>query len=503
MNNICLVLTESKGIINKNIYGHFSEHIGGVFYDGLWVGEDSAVPNIRGFRKSLVESFKKIKPPVLRWPGGCFAETYNWLDGIGKRESRPTTVNWWYRDDSRTESNQVGTHEFADFCKLVGAEPYFAANITSTTALEIRNWIEYCNFPQGLTSLSKLREENGSAEPFNVMYWGIGNENWGGGGNMTPQMYAREFLRYTTICGSLNIVLPQGERAKWIACGPNGHDTNWTKGFFEEYRYNPGWSDSLYGFAMHYYCGSAGHPLEFTEDEYYRMLSQADEMQNIIHMHRAVMDKYDPQRKIKLIVDEWGCWHPGGSGPSKGYNLFEQQSTMRDALVAGLTLNIFNNNCDTVGMANVAQLCNNLHSLYLAGGDNFVETPNYFVFDMYKTHKNGKQIQIIDDFETIGVKDRADIKSVSSSASANDNGDITITLVNMDYSREKEVKLTSFGGEISGKADITVLMADDPRSHNSFENPTAVQPTSYNTDIKEGCTVILPKSSVVSIVIHK
>ena len=215
------------------------------------------------------------------------------------------------------------------------------------------------------------------------------------------------------------------------------------------------------------------------------------------------MDYYDPKRTLPLIIDEWGCWHQGGTGPSKGYNLFEQQSTMRDALVAGLTLNIFNNSCDVVAMANAAQLCNNLHSLYLAGKDNFVETPNYFAFDMYKTHQNAKQINIIDDFEMIRVRDRADIKSISASASVNDNGDITITLVNMDYHQNKAIKLTSFGGKISGKADITVLTADDPRSHNSFENPKAVQPMSYNKIINENDIITLPKSSIVSIVITK
>jgi len=268
----------------------------------------------------------------------------------------------------------------------------------------------------------------------------------------------------------------------------------------EEIKYNPG---SFYGFSLHYYCGAAGHPLSFDEDEYYQMLSQANRMEELILNHRAVMDYYDPKRSLGLIVDEWGCWHQGGTGPSSGYNLFEQQSTVRDALVAGLTLNIFNNNCDAVVMANAAQLCNNLHSLYLAGGDNFVETPNYFVFDMYKTHQGGKQIKIADDFETLKVKDRADIKSVSASASINNDGDITVTFVNMDYKREKEVKLSAFGKSIGGAAEITVLTADDARAYNSFENPKAVQPSAYSANIGEGGVITLPKSSVVSVVIKK
>ena len=498
MNHICLNFAESKGTINKNIYGHFSEHIGGVFYDGLWVGEDSPVENIRGFRKSLVESFKKINPPVLRWPGGCFAETYDWRDGIGPRNRRPVRVNWWYNDDRRTEPNQVGTHEFVDFCRLVGAAPYFAANITSTSPIEIRNWIEYCNFPENLTSLAKLRGDNGDAAPLGVEYWGIGNENWGGGGNMTPQMYAREFARYKAICDSVN-----NTGCKFIACGPNGGDLNWTKGFLEEYRYNTDHPGSLYGFSLHYYCGAAGHPLKFSEDEYYQMLSQANRMDSLIKSHRAIMDYYDPKRTLGLVVDEWGCWHQGGTGPSAGYNLFEQQSTMRDALVAGLTLNIFNNACDVVVMANVAQLCNNLHSLYLAGGDNFVETPNYFVFDMYKTHQNGRQIPVLDDFGTIKVKDRGDIKSVSVSASSDSEGNLTVTFVNLDYQKEKEVKLSAFGGDVAGPAVLTALTCKDAHSHNSFDNPEAVRPVSRDMAIDAETPIVLPKSSVVSLVIKK
>jgi len=496
LNNICLNFASSKGTINKNIYGHFAEHIGGVMYDGLWVGEDSPIENIRGFRKSLVDSFKKLNPPILRWPGGCFAETYDWRDGIGERSSRPTTINWWYSEDKRTESNQVGTHEFMDFCRLVGAEPYFAANITTTTALEIRNWIEYCNFPKSHTTLATLRGTNGDAEPFNVKYWGIGNENWGGGGNMSPQMYAREFMKYSRICDSVNNI-----DCKFIACGPNGYDTEWTKGFMEECMRSNEHPSSFYAVSLHYYCGTTGHPLEFTEEQYYKQLSQAAEMQTVLDRHNDIVGTYDPERKLKLIVDEWGCWHPNGSGPSNGYNLFEQQSSVRDALVAAMTLNIFNNNCDVVVMANVAQICNNLHSLYLAGADNFVETPNYHVFDMYKTHQDGKMIQVLDDFETIEIKDGQDIKTVSASASVNESGAVTITLANLDYSRDIEVKLTSFGGEVGGNAAVTVLTADDPRACNTFENPTNVVPQTYMRDIKDGDTIVLPKASVVSVVI--
>ena len=230
MHQITIDFAHSKGTINPNIYGHFSEHIGGVFYDGLWVGEDGKVENIRGFRKALVDSFKKINPPVLRWPGGCLAETYDWRDGIGPREKRPRRVNWWYAWDGRIEPNHIGTHEFMDFCRMVGAEPYFAANMTTVSPLHIRNWIEYCNLPAGLTTLTDERAANGSVEPFNVQFWGIGNENWGGGGQMTPEMCAREYIRFTTVCRGLGV-----ENMKFILCGPNGDDVEWTRRVMKEW----------------------------------------------------------------------------------------------------------------------------------------------------------------------------------------------------------------------------------------------------------------------------
>ena len=314
-------LQKSKGTISPRIYGHFSEHIGGVFYDGLWVGEDSKIENVRGFRKKLVDSFRRIHPPVLRWPGGCFAETYDWRDGIGPRDQRPERANWWYYSDHRTESNQVGTHEFIDFCRMVGAEPYIAANMTTTTALNIRNWIEYCNFPADRTTLSRERAKNGDPEPFNVRLWGIGNENWGGGGQMSPEMNVREYLRYSTVCDSLD----RGN-LKFIMCGANAHEVEWTRRCMKEWASGRPHVAPTWGMSVHYYCGTAGTPQEFTEDQWYELLFKADFMRRIVDDHRAAMDEFDPDRKIRLVVDEWGCWHKDGTGPSKGYNLFEQQS---------------------------------------------------------------------------------------------------------------------------------------------------------------------------------
>ena len=498
MNRIRLVSSESKGTINPNLYGHFSEHIGGVFYDGLWVGEDSPVENVRGFRKSLVDSFKKIAPPVLRWPGGCFAETYDWRDGIGPRETRPTRVNWWYSHDKRTESNQVGTHEFMDFCRMVGAEPYFAANMTSVGALHIRNWVEYCNFAQGQTTLAKEREANGSPEPFNVKYWGIGNENWGGGGQMTPEMCAREYVRYATICNSID----KGN-LKFILCGANGPDVDWTRRVMQEWKRRTWEEFPTYGMSVHYYCGTAGDPRFFTEDEWYQQLFQANKMQKLLDDHRAAMDEFDPERKIGLIVDEWGCWHKDGSGPSKGYNLFEQQSSMRDAVVAALTLNLFNNRCDTIAMANVAQLCNNLHSLYLAGEEHFVETPNYHVFDLYQSHKGGRQIHAINECGTLEREGQLPMDKVSVSASMQPDGSVTVTLANLSMTESADIILSGVDLCLDGNAVIRTLAHEDVHAHNSFENPFMVQPKQENRTFREGDCVTVPAGGVVAIVLQR
>ncbi len=463
MHQVTIDFTNSKGTINKDIYGHFAEHIGGVFYDGLWVGEDSKIENIRGFRKALVDSFAKINPPVLRWPGGCFAETYDWRDGIGPRDKRPTRVNWWYSHDKRTESNAVGTHEFMDLCHMLNTEPYFAANMTTVTPLHIRNWMEYCNFPSGVTTLADERAANGSAEPFNIKYWGIGNENWGGGGQMTPEQCAREYLRFSTICNSLD----KGNY-KFIMCGANGHDIEWTRRLLMAFG-DRKWEEApTYGMSVHYYCGTAGSPTSFSEDQWYQQLFQADYMQAVLDDHRAAMDEFDPERKIKLIVDEWGCWHKDGSGPSKGYNLFEQQSSMRDAVVAAMTLDMFNNRCDSIAMANIAQLCNNLHSLYLASGENFVETPNYFVFDMYKNHQDAKHLEAYVSAPIMEKEGFKPLKTLSASASEK-NGQVTITLSNLHMTQSAKVNLCGIGKSLAGNATITLLHSTNPQDHNKYQ----------------------------------
>ena len=480
MERICLVGCEGRGIVAPEIYGHFSEHIGGMFRDGVWVGEEAPVPNTRGFRNFVIEKFRAIRPPVLRFPGGCFAETYDWRDGIGPRAERPKTLNFWYGHDHRVETNEVGVHEFTDFCRMVGAKPYLAANLTAMTPLDMRNFVEYCDMPENTTSLAALRAKNGSPEPFGVRYWGIGNENWGGGGNMTPEQYAREYVRYATTVDSANL-----NGAKYVACGANCFDVGWTERFMREFRAK---GCNLWGLSFHYYCGSAGDCVNFNEEDWDKLVANAGRMRELIERHRAAMRTFDPEEKVKIVCDEWGCWHNAGTGPSKGFNLFEQQSTMRDAVITALTLNIFNDNCDVVAMANVAQLCNNLHCLFLTGGEHAIVTPTYHVFDMMKAHQGGRHIHVA------GAP-----KDVSVSASEKD-GAITLTAANLSYGEAKEIELTSFDVPLPAHASATTLSAT-PQACNTFENPDAVRPSPAVSLPFDGKALrfALPAASVVSI----
>ncbi|MBQ6680398.1 MAG: alpha-N-arabinofuranosidase [Lachnospiraceae bacterium] len=489
--------TRSKGTIAPELYGHFSEQIGGVFYDGIYVGEESSVENIHGFRKALVDRFKALKPPVLRWPGGCFSETYDWRDGIGPKKDRPRRANWWYSFDHRVESNQVGTHEFMDFCRLTGAEPYLAANMTSVPALHIRDWIEYCTFPAGSTTLADERAANGDPAPFPLRYVGIGNENWGGGGQMSPEMCAREYIRFSTILKSL------GQDLRLVMCGANGDDLHWTRGLMAEWAKRSWQEMPTWGVSIHYYNNFlyGSDPLTFDEKGWYDEMFGADHTRRILLNHRAAMDEWDPERKLKIVLDEWGNWHRDGSGPSHGFNLFEQQSNMRDALVAAVTLNIFNEHCDILGMANVAQLCNNLHSLFLAGGDGFTVTPNYHVFDMYKEHQGGRQLHTEVQAEVLEREGLDPLCTLSASASEKD-GALTLTLANLSLTEAKTVTVEGLTANAAGSENnartgsFTVLHAADPMTVNTFEDPEAVHPVTETLGVYEGMRLTLPAASV-------
>src|SRR6202522_4888587 len=405
-----VLLDEVTGTISPNIYGHFIEHIGGVVYDGVWVGENSKIPNIGGIRKDLVEEMRKIKAPVVRFPGGCFADSYDWRDGIGPSEKRPRRTNFWEGVESssspanhRYDPNEFGTNEFAHFCKLIGSEPYLAANVRSLPAEEFYRWVEYCNSPAGSTTLADSRAGGGYKDPFNVRYWGIGNESWGCGGNFTAQEYAVEFRRFTTWVPRFG----KENELSFIGSGPHVDDWSWTRGFFEEIAKKGRWQlRGIYGWALHHYAWNLsrgrtrdcvqgkGDALKFDSVDWYELLREGDRMEGLINGHWQVMGEEDPEHWVKLVVDEWGPWYKPGSEATPGDQL-EQMPTLRDAVFSGMTLDIFNRHPEKVAMANCAQLINCLNSLYLAHGDKFVVTPVGHVFAMYAAHQGGQGLRKI------------------------------------------------------------------------------------------------------------
>lgn len=486
MKKIHIIYPEKIGTIAPEIYGHMTEHIGGVIYDGIWVGKDSKIPNIRGFRKDLVEKLKKISPAVVRWPGGCFAETYHWYDGVG--ENRPVRPSFWTcRNQGRLESNEVGTHEFMDFCEMIGAKPYLAIGVTAITPMEARDWMDYCISPRGSTTLALEREKNGHPEPFEIPYWGIGNENWGDGGNMTPEEYALEYRRFTK---TLDNMVVKDPRYQFIVGGANGRDFAWTHGVLGNLANS---TAPVQGYSAHFYT-SQEHPYGYDREIWYKTLNRGMVMEDLIERHYAVAKSYKMEEKAKLVIDEWGIWYADGTtGPSKGYNLYEQQSTIRDAVFAAMTLNIFNNECDKVRMANIAQLCNNLQSLFLAGGEHCVTTPTYHVFDLYKGHQNGEALKTVAE-DNVGAEN-----AVSVSASVKD-GRMTVTLANLSYDEERDVELDLLGAEWQGLAKARILASPDKMLSNTFENPDAIVPRDVEVDVTK--PINLPAASVLALEIE-
>ena len=451
----------SRGTINKNIYGHFSEHLGRCIYQGMFVGKDSKIPNVNGMRADVVEALKNIAVPVLRWPGGCFADEYHWQDGIGPQENRKRMVNTNW--GGVVEDNSFGTHEFMELCEQIGCEPYINANVGSGTVREMAEWVEYCN-SDGDSSVVQQRWANGRKESWNVKYWGVGNESWGCGGNMRPEYYADEFRRYQTYCRKY------GDRKLCkIACGPSDGDYNWMEVLMERAgRY----MDAI---SLHYYtlCGDTwqekGSSTEFTESDFYKTMVRAGRMEELVTRHSAIMDKYDPAKRVGLIVDEWGTWYDVEPGTNPGF--LYQQNTMRDAMVAAITLNIFNKHCDRVVMANIAQTVNVLQSVILTEGDRMALTPTYHVFDLYKAHQDAKEIACTVEADEVG-EGKWTLEQVTASASEK-NGVTTVTLANLSAHKPVEVVISG----IAVKAVSGRILQGKMDQFNDFDNsPLSEQP---------------------------
>jgi alpha-N-arabinofuranosidase len=483
-----ILLDEKIGTVNPHIYGHFVEHLGGVVYDGIWVGEKSKVRNYQGMRAELVDALKLIKAPNARYPGGCFADSYNWRDGVGPRANRPVRTNFWNNDPAmkqkpnspgRFEPNTFGTNEFIKFTELIGAAPYLAANLRGLAANDFYEWVEYCNSPAGSTSGAKMRAtgELGSREPFKVEWWGVGNESWGCGGDFLPEEYAQEFRRYTSSVPAYGLPM------KFIGSGANGDDYNWTRKFFERSAEKGGWVfDRMYGWSIHHYSWNASggrtydwvagksDAVKFDDEQHYNLLQEADRMDGILRENWRIMGEYDRRHKTKFIVDEWGSWHRAGTEVGDNY-LLSQQVTMRDALVSGLTLDTFIRHADKVVMANAAQLVNCLHSLFLAYEDKFILTPNYHVFEMHLPHMNGQAVRSEFFAEPIAYsRNNKPSTLVGLAGSASLTGKtLTLTVSNPHLSEAVETEIKLRGARVS--SGTARVLAGDARAHNTFENP--------------------------------
>lgn len=486
MNRLRIDADRRQAVINRNIYGHFAEHLGRCVYEGLWVGEESEIPNTRGIRDDVVEALKRIRVPVLRWPGGCFADEYHWRDGVGPPGERPEMVNTHW--GGVTENNHFGTHEFMELCERLDCAPYICGNVGSGTVREMQQWVEYLTF-EGRSPMADLRRANGREAPWRLPYFGVGNENWGCGGHMRPEYYADQYRRYQTYVRNLS-----GNEVFKIACGPNGADYAWTETLMRSA------AGRMDGLALHYYCGTgekSRSATEFDERDWFVLLRKARRMDELISRHATIMDRHDPDKRVALIVDEWGTWH--ATEPNTNPRFLYQQNTLRDALVAGVTLNIFNHHCDRVRMANIAQTVNVLQAMVLTDGPKMLTTPSYHVFEMYAGHQDATLCPTHLECEEY-TSEKESIPSLSASVSRSAEQRILATLCNLHHEKEHELECVVRGASVE-RVSARVLTADTMSAHNTFEQHDRISPLPLR-DIQKhpgGFTVLLPGRSVVAI----
>ena len=488
MKKISIVINadDRLGHISPEIYGHFSEHLGRCIYNGIYVGENSPIPNTDGIRNDIIEAFRNIKAPVFRWPGGCFAEEYHWQDGIGEKALRRKIVNTNW--GGVTEDNSFGTHEFMRFCELVGCKPYINVNVGSGSVREMSEWIEYMT-SDAESPLTEQRKKNGRAEPWKLEYLGVGNENWGCGGNMRPEYYADVYKRYQTFCRNYS-----GNRLYRIACGPSSADYNWTEVMMKNLD-----SNNVDAIDLHYYTMPVWPEMEsatdFDDELYYKTIAAANFSDELITRHSEIMNRYDPEKKIGLVIGEWGCWHKVEEGTNPGF--LYQQNTMRDAIVAAIELNVFNRHSDRVVMANLAQAVNVLQSVILTEGDKMIKTPTYHVFDLFKTHQNNEAVYCYTQNENMSEGKNAPMISVS--ASVNEKS-MTVTVANCSLTEEAAVECSIFGFKASSVS--CRILTNEAHSYNDFDCPDRVSITEHTAVIKDNVLKLnIPPCAVVECVV--
>jgi len=482
--------------ISRQIYGHFSEHLGRCIYEGLYVGDDENIPNRKGMRSDVIDALKEIKVPLLRWPGGCFADTYHWRDGIGNNRKRIVNTCW----GDVVEDNSFGTHEFFELCEQLGCETYINGNVGTGTLQEMCDWIEYMTFP-GESPLSLERAANGHKDPWVIDYFGVGNESWGFGGFMQPEYYAGIYRHYQTFLKNYNEEHPY----KKVCVGPNEDDYRWTEEVLENcYAYphpegRHGFMDIL---SIHYYVipgtwENKGSATSFTDNEYYTTLKKAHKMDEILKKNTEILEKFDPEGNIGFAVDEWGCWFDVEKGTNPGF--LYQQNTMRDALVASVTFDIFNKHCKRVKLACIAQMVNVLQSVVLTDKDKMILTPTYHVFNMYKVHQDATLINAeLCDVPKMNI-DGEEVDIVTSTISENEAGEINISLTNISLENQQEVEI-SIDNCDKKKIKASILHAD-MMAHNTFENPEAVTIKDFEGYSVEGnrIKIVIPPCSILGI----
>lgn len=469
MSHLTIHLDRSRGTIHRDIYGHFAEHLGRCIYEGIWVGEDSTIPNTRGIRNDVVAALKNLDIPVLRWPGGCFADEYHWKDGVGPPEKRPAMINTHW--GAVVENNHFGTHEFFDLCEQLGTEAYVCGNVGSGTVQEMMEWVEYMT-SDAESPMANLRRAHGRQEPWRLKYFGVGNESWGCGGNMRPEYYADNFRRYNTFVKNYS-----GQKIRRVACGANSEDYHWTDIMMSRVPHG------MDGLSLHYYTIPTGTWHErkgaatgFPREEWHSALWQALRMQEIVSGHAAIMDRYDPGRKVGMVVDEWGTWCDVEPETNPGF--LYQQNTIRDALVAALTFHIFHEHCERITMANIAQTVNVLQAMVLTDQEKMILTPTYHVFEMYKVHQDASLLPVEVKTEDYTESNRT-IPQVHASASRSGSGTIQLSLVNLHADRKADVSIDLPRAE-SSHVRGRILTAPTLDAHNTFEQPDAVKPAAFN-----------------------
>ncbi|MDX1641301.1 MAG: alpha-L-arabinofuranosidase C-terminal domain-containing protein [Balneolaceae bacterium] len=492
-NKIVINADQELSTISRHIYGHFAEHLGEGIYGGVWVGEDSDIPNTNGYRTDVLEALKHLEVPNIRWPGGCFADEYNWRDGIGPRDERPNTINTHW--GMVIEDNSFGTHEFLNFMEMLGAEPVVAMNIGSGTPREMQNWIEYMNY-DGDSDLANLRRENGREEPWGVKYVGIGNESWGCGGNMDPSYYSDLYKRFATYVRDYS-----GTEITRVASGYSNQQYYWTDKVMEEA------SHMMDAISLHYYTiageswSNKGSSVDFGEDLYFDGLRKALRLDEFIKGHKNRMDEYDPGGRVGLFVDEWGIWTDPLPGTNPGF--LQQQNSLRDALIAAISLDIMNKHSDRVRMANIAQMVNVLQAVILTEGDQMIKTPTYHVFDLYRVHFDTKLLQTnldVESYEHNGME----IPGISITASKSEDGQINLTLTNLHANETKELEIEVRGDIVNEVTSGKILTADEVSSINTYDNPENVVLHDFSDlELDENTlSVTLPSKSVVMLTVQ-